>query len=155
MARILHWSHHFKTDQPNTTAEDALPTANSRLVATALLALPSSAAQAEGPYRNPDNRNLNDVGEGSYLAPYKMPLLAGITASLGRIRRYLDNVTPTRVVRKKSGGAIGAARMLRHVDKYPLPARRMRVRQVHGTPVGRPCQPVLRHQAGDRPSAAL
>ena len=86
-----------------------MPISHTRFAAAALLAvlaLPSGAAKAEGPYRNPDNKNLNDAGEGSYLAPYKMPVVAEITASLERIRGYLDSVTPTRIVRNKSGDAV-------------------------------------------------
>ena len=83
-----------------------MPTSKTLLAAAALLALLSSAVKAEGPYRNPDNKNPNDAGEGSYPAPYKMPVVAEITASLDRIRGYLDSVTPTRVINKKSGDAI-------------------------------------------------
>lgn len=56
-------------------------------------------------FRNPDNKNPSDAGEGSYPAPYKKPVVADITASLERIRGYLDSVTPTRIVRKKGGDA--------------------------------------------------
>jgi rhamnogalacturonyl hydrolase YesR len=65
-----------------------------------------ATAQAEGPYRNPDNTNLKDSGEGSYPIPYKMPVAAEITDTLHRIRDYLDAATPTRVVSKKTGAAI-------------------------------------------------
>ncbi len=83
-----------------------MPTSKTLLATAALLALLTGAAQAEGPYRNPDNKNPNDVSEGTYPVPYKMPVVAEITASLDRIRGYLDNVTPTRVVRKGSGEAV-------------------------------------------------
>jgi unsaturated rhamnogalacturonyl hydrolase len=63
-------------------------------------------ANAEGPFRNPDNKNLNDVSEGTYPIPYKMPQVAEITASLQRIRGYMDKVTPTRIIDKKSGQPI-------------------------------------------------
>lgn len=76
------------------------------ICAAALLAAFSSLAHAAGPYRNPDNKNANDTGEGTYPAPYKMPVVAEITQSLERIRGYLDSVTPTAVVHKKSGQAI-------------------------------------------------
>ncbi|MES2318369.1 MAG: glycoside hydrolase family 88 protein [Pseudomonadota bacterium] len=71
------------------------------LVALTLL---SGAANAAGPFRNTDNPNPNDPGEGSYPIPYKKPVASEIAASLHRIRSYLDTVTPTRVVHK-SGGA--------------------------------------------------
>ncbi|MDB5917129.1 MAG: hypothetical protein JWR40_1363 [Massilia sp.] len=83
-----------------------MPISKTLFAAAALLALIANAAQAEGPYRNPDNKNPNDAGEGSYPVPYKMPVVAEITASLDRIRGYLDSVTPTRIVRKKSGEAV-------------------------------------------------
>ncbi|MCG2583756.1 glycoside hydrolase family 105 protein [Massilia sp. TS11] len=72
----------------------------------ALLALTTASTWAEGPYRNPDNKSSNDAGEGSYPIPYKLPQVAEITASLERIRAYLDSVTPTRVISKKSGQPI-------------------------------------------------
>jgi unsaturated rhamnogalacturonyl hydrolase len=72
----------------------------------AALAFFSSAAQAEGPYRNPDNKNLNDVGEGTYPVPYKRPTVAEISDALHRIRGYMEATTPTRVVDKKSGAPI-------------------------------------------------
>ena len=49
-----------------------------------------SPAQAQGPYRNADNKNLNDAGEGSYPVPYQLPTVAGITATLQTVRGYLD-----------------------------------------------------------------
>jgi rhamnogalacturonyl hydrolase YesR len=73
------------------------------LVAAAVLALSSQAALADGPYRNPDNKNPHDPAEGSYPIPYQMPTVAAITADLLRVRDYLDSVTPTRVVDAKSG----------------------------------------------------
>lgn len=83
-----------------------MPTSKTLIAACAMLAALSSMAHAEGPYRNPDNKNPNDAGEGSYPVPYKKPVVAEITASLDRIRGYLDSVTPTRVVHKKSGQAV-------------------------------------------------
>jgi unsaturated rhamnogalacturonyl hydrolase len=72
-------------------------------LALAFVALP---ARAEGPYRNPDNKNLNDLGEGTYPAPYKKPSIAEITDALHRIRGYMDSTTPTRVINKKTGAEI-------------------------------------------------
>ena len=69
------------------------------LAAAAMLASP---AQAEGPFRNPDNKNLNDPGEGSYPVPYKKPVVAEITEQLHRIQNYIDTITPTRIVDKKT-----------------------------------------------------
>ncbi len=83
-----------------------MPFPKKLICAAALLAAFSSLAHADGPYRNPDNKNPNDAGEGTYPAPYKMPTVAEITQSLDRIRGYLDSVTPTRVVHKQTGMAI-------------------------------------------------
>jgi rhamnogalacturonyl hydrolase YesR len=73
------------------------------LAAVACLAAP---AHADGTYRNPDNKNPNDAGEGTYPVPYKKPVVAEIAAALQRIRGYLDSQTPTRVVHKAGGAAI-------------------------------------------------
>jgi unsaturated rhamnogalacturonyl hydrolase len=73
---------------------------------TAVLALSVNIAHAEGPYRNPDNKNPKDVAEGTYPIPYKMPVVAEITESLLRVRGYLDSVTPTRIISKKTGEPI-------------------------------------------------
>ncbi|WP_229415950.1 glycoside hydrolase family 88/105 protein [Pseudoduganella armeniaca] len=63
-------------------------------------------AHAEGPFRNPDNKNPNDLSEGTYPVPYKMPVAAEITEALNRIRTYMDKSTPTRVVNRKTGAPI-------------------------------------------------
>ncbi len=60
------------------------------------------AAHAEGPFRNTDNKNLKDAGEGTYPVPYKMPVAAEITEQLNRVRAYMDASTPTRVIDKKT-----------------------------------------------------
>jgi unsaturated rhamnogalacturonyl hydrolase len=61
---------------------------------------------AQGPYRNPDNKNPIDPGEGTYPVPYKKPVVAEIAAQLERIRGYLDGATPTRIVHKGTGEAL-------------------------------------------------
>jgi rhamnogalacturonyl hydrolase YesR len=76
------------------------------LAAAAVLALSANMACAEGPYRNPDNKNQHDSGEGTYPIPYKMPVVAEITESLNRVRGYLDSVTSTRIIDKKTGQPI-------------------------------------------------
>jgi rhamnogalacturonyl hydrolase YesR len=60
------------------------------------------SAAAEGPYRNPDNKNAKDPGEGTYPVPYKKPVPAEITAALHRIRGYMESQTPTAVVNKST-----------------------------------------------------
>jgi rhamnogalacturonyl hydrolase YesR len=76
------------------------PSALIAAVAATLLALP---AHAEGPYRNPDNKSVYDAGEGTYPVPYKKPTVAEITASMDRIRGYLETTTPTKIVHKSNG----------------------------------------------------
>jgi unsaturated rhamnogalacturonyl hydrolase len=79
----------------------------SRLLATvAVLALLVGEVHADGPYRNPDNKSKTDTGEGTYPVPYKKPTVAEITASLHRIRGYMEAQTPTRIVRKSTGAAV-------------------------------------------------
>ena len=69
-------------------------------------ALACGPALAEGKYRNPDNTNLGDPGEGTYPIPYKMPVVAEVTAQLQSIRSFMDRATPTRVVSKRTGQPI-------------------------------------------------
>lgn len=76
------------------------------LASAAALTLLLGSAQAEGPYRNPDNKNLADPGEGTYPVPYKMPVVSEVTEVLNRIRGYMDASTPTRVIDKKTGNQI-------------------------------------------------
>jgi unsaturated rhamnogalacturonyl hydrolase len=76
------------------------------LAGAGLFCLLLGAAQADGPYRNPDNKSKDDPGEGSYPVPYKMPVASEITEQLLRIRSYMDEATPTRVVSKKTGQPI-------------------------------------------------
>ena len=54
------------------------------------LVFAAGAAQATGPYRNPDNKNLSDPLEGTYPVPYKLPVPAEITAQLERVRGFID-----------------------------------------------------------------
>ena len=58
---------------------------------------------ADGPYRNPDNKDPKDPGEGTYPVPYKKPVAAEVAAQLRSIRAFLDGATPTRIVDKRSG----------------------------------------------------
>ena len=69
-------------------------------------ALVSSPALAQGQYRNTDNTNLGDAGEGSYPIPYKKPVVAEVTAQLQAIRAFMDRATPTRIVSKRTGQPI-------------------------------------------------
>jgi unsaturated rhamnogalacturonyl hydrolase len=74
--------------------------------AVAAFVLLTGAAHADGPYRNPDNKDLRDSSEGSYPIPYKKPDVAEITAALERIRGFMDASTPSRIVDKKTGAPI-------------------------------------------------
>jgi unsaturated rhamnogalacturonyl hydrolase len=68
------------------------------LALTGLALLASVAVWADGPYRNRDNKNARDLAEGTYPVPYQKPTVAEITDVLGRVRAYVDEVSPTRVV---------------------------------------------------------
>ncbi len=69
-------------------------------------ALVASPTLAQGPYRNTDNTNLGDAGEGTYPIPYKKPVVAEVTAQLQAIRAFMDRATPTRIVSKRTGQPI-------------------------------------------------
>jgi unsaturated rhamnogalacturonyl hydrolase len=69
-------------------------------------ALVASPALAQSQYRNTDNTNLGDAGEGTYPIPYKKPVVAEVTAQLQAIRAFMDRATPTRIVSKRTGQPI-------------------------------------------------
>lgn len=75
-------------------------------LAVALWLAPAARGLAEGPYRNRDNRNPNDLSEGTYPIPYQMPTVAEITGVLERVRGYLEANSPTRVVDGRTGEEI-------------------------------------------------
>jgi unsaturated rhamnogalacturonyl hydrolase len=77
-----------------------------RIATLSILALSMTSAHADGPYRNRDNTNLKDVGEGTYPIPYQLPTVAELTDALHRIRGYMEAATPTRVVNKRTGKPI-------------------------------------------------
>jgi unsaturated rhamnogalacturonyl hydrolase len=68
---------------------------------SALLLVP--AGQAEGPFRNRDNKNLKDTAEGTYPVPYQLPTVAEITETIGRVRDYLATAAPTRIIDSSTG----------------------------------------------------
>jgi unsaturated rhamnogalacturonyl hydrolase len=70
-----------------------------------LLGLPSLLA-AEGPYRNRDNQDARDPAEGNYPIPYQRPTAAEIGELLQRVRGYLQQAAPTRVVNRRTGQEI-------------------------------------------------
>ena len=70
------------------------------LLPTFALFLAVAPLQAEGPFRNRDNKDPNDAGEPTYPVPYQMPTVAEITETLGRVRGFLESATPTRVINR-------------------------------------------------------
>jgi rhamnogalacturonyl hydrolase YesR len=71
--------------------------------ATALISvLAVSIAFAEGPYRNRDNPDRDDAGEGSYPIAYHKPTVAEITADLVRVRGFLESAMPARVIDRQT-----------------------------------------------------
>jgi hypothetical protein len=67
----------------------------------------ATSALAEGPYRNRDNKNAEkDSAEGTYPIPYQQPTVAEVTASLVRMRDYLNVAAPTRVIDSRTGEEI-------------------------------------------------
>ncbi len=70
------------------------------------LALCPLAAQAEGPFRNRDNKSSHDSGEGTYPVPYQLPTVAEVTADLQRIHAYLSVAAPLRIIDASTGEAI-------------------------------------------------
>jgi unsaturated rhamnogalacturonyl hydrolase len=90
-------------DQINSTIKRQTVTSPTALIAALAAALLVSPAYADGPYRNPDNKQVSDTSEGTYPIQYKKPTVAEITDALNRIRGYMEATTPTRVVHKDSG----------------------------------------------------
>jgi unsaturated rhamnogalacturonyl hydrolase len=68
--------------------------------------LGGASLSAEGPYRNRDNKDPKDLSEGSYPIPYQRPTIAEITGVLERVRTYLEETEPNRVVDGRTGAPI-------------------------------------------------
>lgn len=86
------------------------------LVGLGLLA--ATPAGADGPYRNRDNKDPKDISEGTYPVPYQKPTVAEITELLGRVRVYVDEASPARVVDDRTG---------REIADFALPNPQARV----------------------------
>jgi unsaturated rhamnogalacturonyl hydrolase len=56
------------------------------------------SASAQGTYRNRDNSNPGDTGDGIYPVPYQLPTVDEVTIIIDRIRAYLEQASPTRVI---------------------------------------------------------
>ncbi|MGC4071342.1 MAG: glycoside hydrolase family 88 protein [Nibricoccus sp.] len=67
-----------------------------------LVSTASAALEATGPFKNRDNPNPDDDGEGSYGIPYQLPTTAEITEVLHRVRGYMEKNTFTRVIDGKT-----------------------------------------------------
>jgi unsaturated rhamnogalacturonyl hydrolase len=65
-----------------------------------------SMTAAEGPYRNRDNPNPNDAGEGTYQIPYQLPTKEEILQSLQRVRDFMEAAAPTEAILRSSGERI-------------------------------------------------
>ncbi len=74
-------------------------------LATLLVTFPRPLA-AEGPFRNRDNPDPNDLSEGAYPIPYQKPTAAEISELLRRVHGYLEQAAPARVVDRRSGREI-------------------------------------------------
>lgn len=73
----------------------------------ALVALAwGSTALAEGPFRNRDNPDPHDEGEGTYPIPYHLPRPEEIVSVLQRIHAHLDRAMETKVVHARTGEEI-------------------------------------------------
>jgi unsaturated rhamnogalacturonyl hydrolase len=70
---------------------------------SACLLLGVGSLSAEGPFRNRDNKDLNDLAEGTYPIPYQRPTIGEITEVLERVRTYLEETEPNRVVDRSTG----------------------------------------------------
>jgi len=62
-------------------------------------------ARAED-YRNRDNHNLGDSGEGTYSAPYELPTVAEVTEVMERVEAFLEKASPARVIDETTGNEI-------------------------------------------------
>jgi rhamnogalacturonyl hydrolase YesR len=76
------------------------------LAAASLVLLAVQPLAAEGTFRNRDNQDANDPAEGSYPIPYQRPTVAEIGELLQRVRGYLEQAAPTRVVNRQTGREI-------------------------------------------------
>jgi rhamnogalacturonyl hydrolase YesR len=74
--------------------------------AAAVVLLAAPPLSAEGTFRNRDNKDANDPAEGTYPIPYQRPTVAEIGELLQRVRGYLEQAAPTRVVHRKTGREI-------------------------------------------------
>jgi unsaturated rhamnogalacturonyl hydrolase len=78
-----------------------------RTLALLLLGLAvAPSAPAEGPYRNRDSKDPNDLSEGTYPIPYQRPTVEEIAEVLRRVHAYVESASPTSVVDSQTGREI-------------------------------------------------
>lgn len=102
----MHHSHsrnNPKTWNHRLTAPGCLGTA---VAVVLLLCIGAPPLNAEGPYRNRDNPNPDDPGDGTYPVPYQLPTVEEITSTLERVRDYLEVAAPARVINGETGEEI-------------------------------------------------
>ena len=99
---------------------------NARTLGLLLLSLAvAHPALAEGPYRNRDSKDPNDLSEGTYPIPYQKPTIAEITEVLERVHGYLEANSPTQVVDGRTGRRSPTSRFpTRTRGSRTAPARR-------------------------------
>jgi rhamnogalacturonyl hydrolase YesR len=66
----------------------------------------AAPSPAEGPFRNRDNKDPNDLSEGTYPIPYQRPTAPEIAEVLRRVHAYVDSASPTSVVDAQTGREI-------------------------------------------------
>lgn len=75
---------------------------STRYVWLAVLVIAPAVQAAEPTYRNRDNPNLKDAGEGLYHIPYQLPTRAEIVENLNRVRAFLEAAAPTQVLDRET-----------------------------------------------------
>lgn len=76
------------------------------LWACVCLASSTLALTAQAQYRNRDNHNLGDSGEGVYTAPYQLPTVNEVTEIVERVHAFVEKASPTRVIDENTGQEI-------------------------------------------------
>jgi len=75
------------------------------LVSGCVVSLLAQTGRAEA-YRNRDNNNPGDRGEGFYTAPYQLPTVAEVTEIIERVHAFVEKASPTRVIDEATGKEI-------------------------------------------------
>ena len=83
-----------------------MPRTTTSALALVAALLATRPVAAEGPYRNRDSRDPNDLSEGTYPIPYQQPRPAEIRELLERVHGYLDRTATTSVIDERTGAEI-------------------------------------------------